>query len=447
MPRQPKRRKRKRKRKEESRGYQRKSHQGNSLQSGPRPHAQRGQFHRLLPCPWTDRAAFHTRRQPLLGVRRRSGNISSDSKSLPPFPTGEIQPHPLESNSHRISSAELRAAERLQADLYSKLRHASEIHRQVRHYAQSFIQPGIKLIDMCERLEECNRLLVQENGLERGIGFPTGCSINHVAAHYTPNCGDDTVLQYDDVMKVDFGTQIDGRIIDCAWTVSFNPRYDPLLEAVKEGTNAGIRAAGIDVRLCDVGESVQEVMESYEVELDGKMYPVKNNHLQCIRNLNGHSIGPYNIHGGKSVPIVKNDDQTKMEEGEVFAIETFGTTGRGYIVEDLECSHFMKNFECPHVPLRIPRAKKLLGHINKTFGTLAFCRRWLEREDGGSFAVNGNTGKQEKYMGALKNLCDVGIVQPYPPLCDVKGSYTAQYEHTLILRPTCKEILSRGDDF
>lgn len=191
------------------------------------------------------------------------------------FPTGEIQPHPLESNSHRISSEELRATERLQSDLYSKLRHASEVHRQVRHYAQSFIRPGIKLVDMCERLEETNRRLVQEHGLDRGIGFPTGCSINHVAAHYTPNVGDDTVLQYDDVMKVDFGTQIDGRIIDCAWTVSFNPRYDPLLEAVKEGTEAGIRAAGIDVRLCDVGESVQEVMESYELELDGKVFPVK----------------------------------------------------------------------------------------------------------------------------------------------------------------------------
>lgn len=27
---------------------------------------------------------------------------------------------------------------------------------------------------------------------------------------------------------------------------------------------------------------------------------------------------------------------------------------------------------------------------------------------------------------ALKNLCDAGIVDPYPPLCDVKGCYTAQ---------------------
>jgi len=28
-----------------------------------------------------------------------------------------------------------------------------------------------------------------------GIAFPTGCSINHVAAHYSPNPGDTTVLK------------------------------------------------------------------------------------------------------------------------------------------------------------------------------------------------------------------------------------------------------------
>ena len=66
--------------------------------------------------------------------------------------------------------------------------------------------------------------------------------------------------------------------------------------------------AGIDVRLCDVGEAIQEVMESYEVELDGKTYTVKP-----IRNLNGHSIAPYRIHAGKTVPIVKGGEATKME--------------------------------------------------------------------------------------------------------------------------------------
>ena len=45
--------------------------------------------------------------------------------------------------------------------------------------------------------------------------------------------------------------------------------------------------------------------------------------VKTVRNLNGHSILPYRIHGSKSVPIVKTNDNTKMEEGEFFAIETF----------------------------------------------------------------------------------------------------------------------------
>ena len=33
-----------------------------------------------------------------------------------------------------------------------------------------------------------------------------------------------------------------------------------------------------------------------------------------------------------------------MEEGELYAIETFGSTGKGYVVEDGECSHYMRDF-------------------------------------------------------------------------------------------------------
>eukprot|EP00924_Labyrinthula_sp_SR-Ha-C_P009794 snap_masked-scaffold_117-processed-gene-0.0-mRNA-1 protein AED:0.03 eAED:0.03 QI:0/-1/0/1/-1/1/1/0/492 len=364
-------------------------------------------------------------------------------KKVEVSPVGEIMEYTFgDFNQSRFTNEEKRSLEKLDVEKYANIRRAAEVHRQVRKFSQSYIRPGIKLSDMCEVLENKNRELVGEEGLNAGIGFPTGCSLNHVAAHYTPNPGDDTVLKYDDVMKIDFGTQVDGRIIDCAWTVAFNPRYDPLLATVRDATNTGIREAGIDVRLCDIGEAIQEVMEAGEVELDGKIHQIK-----CCRNLNGHSIGQYNIHAGKTVPIVKGGDSTKMEEGEFYAIETFGTTGRGYVVDDMDCSHYMKKFDAPHVPLRTQGAKKLLNHINKTFGTLAFCNRWLVREDGGSFTVNGNNGKQQRYLGALKQLCDAGIVDPIPPLVDVKGSYVSQYEHTILLRPTCKEVISRGDDF
>eukprot|EP00743_Colponemidia_sp_Colp-15_P001072 GILK01001183.1.p1 GENE.GILK01001183.1~~GILK01001183.1.p1 ORF type:complete len:455 (-),score=93.05 GILK01001183.1:115-1479(-) len=345
------------------------------------------------------------------------------------YPVGETHDY-KDDNSWRTTSAEKRELERIEQYDYENARRAAECHRQVRKFAQSYIRPGMSMVEICERLEDMNRKLVAENGLQAGIAFPTGCSLNYVAAHYSPNTGDKTILQKEDVCKIDFGTQVNGRIIDCAFTVAFDPKYDNLLRAAKEATETGIREAGIDARLGEIGAAIQETMESYEVELDGKTYPVKS-----IRNLNGHSIAPYKIHAGKSVPIVRGGDQTKMEEGEFYAIETFGSTGRGYVNEDLECSHYMKNFDEPRVPLRTSASKKLLAHIDRNFGTLAFCRRWLDRA--------GET----RHLLALKNLCDVGIVVPYPPLCDIKNSYVAQFEHTILLRPTCKEVISRGPDF
>lgn len=154
--------------------------------------------------------------------------------------------------------------------------------------------------------------------------------------------------------------------------MSWEPTYDNLLLAVKDATNVGIREAGIDARMGEIGAAIQETMESYEVEVDGKTLPVKS-----IRNLTGHSIKPYEIHGGKSVPIVKQTEDkesynVKMEEGEYFAIETFGSTGNGWVREDVgraaerlvwkimltdflvaqgACSHYAKNIDAPRVPL------------------------------------------------------------------------------------------------
>lgn len=114
-------------------------------------------------------------------------------------------------------------------------------------------------------------------------------------------------------------------------------------------------------------------MESHEVTIGNNTYTVK-----AVQNLSGHSIQPYKIHAGKSVPIVKGGPQTKMEEGELFAIETFGSTGKGKVFDAPDCSHYMKNFDAVDVPLRNPKAKALLHEITNRFGTLAFCRKWLD---------------------------------------------------------------------
>lgn len=366
------------------------------------------------------------------------------------YPAGEECEY--NDNLKRTTDEEKRHLDRLNFDRLNDLRKAAEVHRQVRQYAQKFIKPGLTLTEIVNGIEDSVRALTGHDGLTEGdsliagMGFPTGVSLNHCAAHYTPNAGNKIVLQQEDVMKVDIGVHVNGNICDSAFTVTFDPVYDNLLAAVKDATNTGVKAAGIDVRMSDIGELVQEAMESYEVEIKGKTYPVK-----AIRNLNGHDIIPYTIHGGKSVPIVKSSDHTKMEEGEVFAIETFGSTGKGYVRDDMEISHYAKKADVSPASLRVSSAKKIYSAITKNFGTLPFCRRYLDRLG------------HEKYLLGLNSLVAAGVVEAYPPLCDIKGSYTAQYEHvslsliwilsvltveqTIVLRPTVKEVVSRGDDY
>ena len=52
----------------------------------------------------------------------------------------------------------------------------------------------------------------------------------------------------------------------------------------------GIREAGVDARLGDIGAAVQEVMESYEIELDGKTHQVSSPLPSNMRLLPVHGI-------------------------------------------------------------------------------------------------------------------------------------------------------------
>ena len=148
-------------------------------------------------------------------------------------------------------------------------------------------------------------------------------------------------------------------------------------------------------------------MESYEVTIGNKTHQVK-----CVENLCGHSMERYKIHAGKSVNIVKNQQTTRMVEGEQYAIETFGSTGRGVVYQGPDCSHYMREFNLDKVNVRDKKAMDLYNVINREFGTLAFARKWLEEF-------------YPRHFAPLKKLVDAGIVKDYPPLVDVEGCYTA----------------------
>lgn len=170
------------------------------------------------------------------------------------YPEGEIVEYATKNdNLQRTTAEELRhlsVMNNMNDAFLNDYRKAAEIHRQVRQYAQTIAKPGISMSQLAQEIEDGVRALTNHQGLETGdalkagMGFPTGLCLNNVGAHWTPNPGaNEVILQYDDVLKVDFGVHVNGRIVDSAFTVAFNPTYDNLLAAVKAATNTGLEVS------------------------------------------------------------------------------------------------------------------------------------------------------------------------------------------------------------
>jgi len=166
------------------------------------------------------------------------------------YPQGEIIEY-AECNLQRTITEEIRhlsAVRDMDDDFLKDYRKAAEIHRQVRQHVQMIAKPGVSMNELADAVEDGVRALsghqAVETGdaLKAGMGFPTGLCLNNVAAHWTPNPGSKEVtLQYDDVLKVDFGVHVNGRIVDSAFTVAPNPVYENLLAAVKAATDIGLK--------------------------------------------------------------------------------------------------------------------------------------------------------------------------------------------------------------
>jgi len=306
---------------------------------------------------------------------------------------------------------------------------AGKIHNTIRSEIKEWIKPGLKMIEISNKIENRIKELTEyseNNPLKGGVAFPTGLSLNDCAAHWTPNTNETRILKKNDICKVDYGVHLEGIIIDSAFTISFDEKYKKLIEATETSTDLAIKLSGPDSILGEIGAAVQENMESYEIELDNKIIPIKS-----IKTLTGHQIDPYKIHSGKSVPNFKIDYPERMKEDEYYAIETFGSTGSGITQEKVPCSHYMINYNIDYKNISIStKEKKFLNDIYNKFGTLAFCSRWLD---------DYNIEKYSKYINSLNSL---NIINKYPPLYDNKGSYTSQTEHTIYIKKNGAEKIS-----
>lgn len=292
------------------------------------------------------------------------------------------------------------------------------IHKKMVKEMMGWEYEGKSTLEIVRRIEKAIAEQLPEE-LNQGIAFPVGIGINHCVAHYSPLLGEHKVemIKAGDLLKIDFGVHVKGEITDSAFTIGVNTgRFDELIQISKRATMIGVGMSGPDQLLSEIGDAIEEYVMSKEIEI----IPSKRSPLKTMRELCGHSIAPYVIHSGKAVPNCKLNFNypVRMRPGEKYAIEPFVTTGEGINRMDTNpsnISHYMlKSLSSSS------SSSQLHTYIEKKYHTLPFNWRWLEEEE-----------REDDWRLSLQSLVDAKIVEEYPPIYDVEGSYVAQTEHNV----------------
>lgn len=278
-------------------------------------------------------------------------------------------------------------------EIFEKYREAGRIAAAILKDGALAIREGSSYLELVESIEA----RVREESAE--LAFPLNVSLNEDAAHDTASAGDTRVFSRGDVVKLDLGVQIDGYIADTATTVDLGTN-SLLLQASEAALEAAILAVKPGATAGDLGSAIQG-------EIEGRGY-------RPIANLTGHGLDRYVLHRSPTIPNVRNMSGTVLEEGMVFAIEPFATTGSGRVGEKSRREIYS---QISQKPVRTPSARTVLESVRARTG-LPFARRWLP---------------DRKMDIALPTLVRSGILHVYPVLADVPGSLVSQHEHTVIV--------------
>jgi methionyl aminopeptidase len=278
-------------------------------------------------------------------------------------------------------------------EIFEKYRDAGEIAAKILCRGAQEIREGVSYLEVIESIE----ILVKEEGA--ALAFPLNLSLNEDAAHDTASPGDARVFARGDVAKLDLGVHIDGYIADTATTVDLGTNA-LLLQASEQALDAAIKAVCPGVTAGEIGAEVQK-----EIECRG---------YRPIANLTGHGLDQYILHRPPTIPNIGVNGGVVLEEGMVFAIEPFATTGSGHVGEKNRKEIYS---QISQKPVRIPAARAILDKVKDRHG-LPFARRWLN---------------EKKMDITLPALVRSQVLHVYPVLSDIAGSLVSQHEHTVIV--------------
>lgn len=278
-------------------------------------------------------------------------------------------------------------------------RKAGRIAAQALDYGRGLIRNGANIRETCDAIDA----KVVELGARPA--WPSQVGLDHVAAHATPDPGEDAVFD-GNVVCLDVGAHIDGCIGDNATTVDLSGKHADLLRASEEALDNAIKAVGAGVAVGDIGQVIQDTITSHG--------------FLPVRNLAGHGVSRWVIHDKPSIPNHGNGDRRTLQEGEVIAIEPFATEGGvGSIQSGGPANIFALVGDRP---MRSPQARDVLAFVKRNYQGLPFTTRWLAAEFGVA-----------RTRIALGDLARAGILQAHAPLVEKGKGMVAVFEKTMLV--------------
>jgi methionyl aminopeptidase len=275
-------------------------------------------------------------------------------------------------------------------DMY---RESGRIARDILDKGAGEVRIGASYLEVVEYVED----MVGNEGA--GLAFPLNLSLNEAAAHDTASPGEARIFQKGDVVKLDLGVHLDGYIADTATTIDLGSN-SLLLEASDQALSRAIEYVRPGATTGQLGAAIQN-------EIESRGY-------RPVANLTGHGLARFIIHTPPNIPNIGGDGGAVLEEGMVFAIEPFASTGSGRVNERPRTEIFQQT---AIKPVRLASARKIIESVRERRG-MPFARRWLP---------------VDKTDLALSALIRMQVLRSYPVLADLPGSLVSQHEHTLIV--------------
>ncbi|XP_008805004.1 ERBB-3 BINDING PROTEIN 1 isoform X2 [Phoenix dactylifera] len=308
------------------------------------------------------------------------------------------------------------------SDVVTKYKSAAEIVNKALQLVLSECKPKAKIVDICEkgdafiREQAGNMYKNVKKKIERGVAFPTCISVNNTVCHFSPLAGDETVLEENDIVKIDIGCHIDGFIAVVAHTHVL--QEGPVTGRAADVIAASNTAAEVALRLVrpgkknkDVTEAIQKVAATYDCKI--------------VEGVLSHQLKQFVIDGNKVVLSVSNSearvDEAEFEENEVYAVDIVTSTGEGKpkLLDEKQTTIYKRAVD-KNYHLKMKSSRFIFSEINQKFPIMPFTARALE---------------EKRARLGLVECVNHELLQPYPVLHEKPGDLVAHIKFTVLLMP------------